>query len=114
MTTVENLEKLREAEQETLPHLLDIVLVDDEWAQVVGGLESNGITIKYLSNKKVKIIYLDEYKLIRKIRKPVSMVKKEIPFTDEELRNAHYTAELNNDPRAKDGIEIFGEYRKKK
>jgi hypothetical protein len=93
------------------PNLLDIVMIDGRWAQVI----FTGNVIKYLDDNQNESIDWDDYILRTKINSCVRIARDERghTFTAQEMRNMHWGPEDQESPELKDEINVYGIYEKK-
>ncbi|MFA6393340.1 MAG: hypothetical protein WCW25_00485 [Patescibacteria group bacterium] len=101
------------------PELLDLVIIDGKWAQVIHG----GNTIKFLEDEKAHPINWDDYILVEKINKGLANFLEfdELAMNNfvtlKELENIYYDAETKASEGSKDilklNVKVFGKYVKK-
>jgi hypothetical protein len=94
------------------PNLLDIVRVNNRWAQVI----LDGRSIKYLDDNSLERIEWIDYLKVREYR-PSSVLFLKFDgheqFTDSEIENIHWGPEQNEHPYLKQLVKVFAEYVKK-
>jgi len=104
----------REKIPERKPGTLDIVKIDDRWAQVVGvGIGVDYMGVKYLDDASQERVYLKDVSLEKEIGQPVNIHESEnnFEFPEKELQNVYYDATQNGD-YFKKLVNIFGFYRR--
>ena len=102
----------KEPRNEKFPGTLDIIFVNERWAQVVTRANQN-IHIKYLDDTSIERINLSEYHLKEEINTSVSNYELDgkDKFPERELENIHYEAGING-KYFKRLVTIFGIYEK--
>ena len=92
------------------PNLLDLVKIDDRWAQVI----FSGFVVRYLDDQSVELIDWRCLKLVKNWAEyPVSLLKQSISLTDEEIRHVHWGSEQEEFPRLREQVSVFGEFERK-
>ena len=96
------------------PGLLDVVKIDNRWAQVYGG----GNIVKFLDDNSYHPIQWNDYVLLRKWRGAVSVRTyrefKPGDMNDAHVQNIHWAEDQAKNPEyLKSQTHVFGEYKKK-
>ncbi len=94
------------------PNLLDIVMINGRWAQVI----FHGNLVRYLDDKKRERIDWEDFILKEKINFCVRIARDErgYTFTAQEMQNMHWGPEDQESPELKDEINVYGIYEKNK
>lgn len=93
------------------PHTLDLVKIDNRWAQVL-----SQTLIKFLDDGSAMNIDFGDYEMVRSFRGfPLNMMESEFgeKISEKELQNVHWGPEQKDYPYLKGEVEVFGEYVKK-
>jgi hypothetical protein len=93
-----------------LPGALDIIKLEDRWAQV---LISHTFLVKYLDSKEIERVNKDEYILIEEYNLPIKTLQKlGVEFKEKEIKNIRYGIEQEYFPGLKTEVNVFGKYKK--
>ena len=98
------------------PSTLDIIKIDNHWAQIASCSERDeAYTLIFLKNKQVaQNINLKKYKLVKEYRQTVKRVMGQGEnFTPSELEAIRWGPEQEKNPELKLLVTVFGEYEKK-